>query len=108
MLQSPKFNPSAFEPYTFFLEGLETSYYTGLQVNRDPGVPIVWAGCFLIIAGFFITFFTSHMRMWIRVSEEKQETTISVAGTTNRNPVVLERELIRLTNDLKSLLGEKS
>ena len=108
MLQSPKFNPSAFEPYTFFLEGMETSYYTGLQVNRDPGVPIVWAGCFLIIAGFFITFFTSHMRMWIRVSEEKQETKISVAGTTNRNPVVLERELVRLIKDLKGLLGEKS
>ena len=108
MLQSPKFNPSAFEPYTFFLEGLETSYYTGLQVNRDPGVPIVWAGCFLIIAGFFVTFFTSHMRMWIRVSEEKQGTTISIAGTTNRNPVVLERELVRLTNELKSLVGEKS
>lgn len=101
MLKSPKFNPSAFKPYTFFLEGLESSYYTGLQVNRDPGVPIVWAGCFLIIVGFFVTFFTSHMRIWLRVSEDGQGTKISVAGTTNRNPVVLERELMRLTNDLK-------
>ncbi len=101
MLKSPKFNPSAFEPYTFFLEGLESSYYTGLQVNRDPGVPIVWAGCFPIKVGFFVTFFTSHMRIWLRVSEDRQGTKISVAGTTNRNQVVLERELIRLTNDLK-------
>ena len=107
MLQSPKFNPSAFEPYTFSLEGLETSYYTGLQVNRDPGVPIVWAGFFLIIVGFFITFFTSHMRIWIQVSEEEKETVIRVAGTSNRNPVVLERELVRLTNELKRQIGEK-
>ncbi len=101
MLKSPKFNSSAFKPYTFFLEGMESSYYTGLQVNRDPGVPIVWAGCFLIIVGFFITFFTSHMRIWLRVSADRQGTKISVAGTTNRNQVVLERELVSLTNDLK-------
>ncbi len=107
MLKSPKFNPSAFAPYTFFLKGLETSYYTGLQVNRDPGVPIVWAGCFLIIAGFIITFFTSHMRIWVRISKEKQGIKISVAGTTNRHPVVLERELLRLTNNLRDLTGEQ-
>ncbi len=107
MLKSPKFNPSAFKPYTFFLDGLETSHYTGLQVNRDPGVPIVWAGCFLIIAGFFVTFFTSHMRIWVRLSNESRKINISVAGTSSRNPVGLERELMHLTNDLRKLFGNK-
>ncbi len=106
MRRSPKFDPSACKPYTFFLEGLETSYYTGLQVNKDPGVPIVWAGCFLIIAGFIVTFFTSHMRIWVRVINTGHDTNISVAGTTNRNPVVFERELMRLINDLKDLSGD--
>ena len=107
MLQSPKFDPSAFNPYTFFLDGLETSYYTGLQVNRDPGVPIVWAGCFLIVAGFFVTFFTSHMRIWVRVLNESRGINISVAGTSNRNPVGLERELANLANGLKKLFDGK-
>ncbi|MBW1900876.1 MAG: cytochrome c biogenesis protein ResB, partial [Deltaproteobacteria bacterium] len=86
---------------------LETSHYTGLQVNRDPGVNIVWAGCFLIIAGFFVTFFTSHIRIWVRLSSESQEINISVTGTSNRNPVGLERELMHLTNDLKKRVGGK-
>ena len=107
MLKSPKFDPSAFKPYTFSLDGLETSHYTGLQVNKDPGVNIVWAGFFLIITGFFVTFFTFHIRMWVRVSSESQKINISVAGTSNRNPVGLERELMRLTNDLKKLFGGK-
>ena len=106
MRQSPKFDSSSFKPYTFFLAGLEKSYYTGLQVNRDPGVPIVWAGFFLIIAGFCITFFTSHMRIWVRVFEAENDISISVAGTTNRNAVVLDRELMRLINDLKDLSGD--
>jgi cytochrome c biogenesis protein len=107
MLQSPKFNPSAFKPYTFSLEKLETGNYTGLQVNKDPGVSIVWAGCFLIIAGFFVTFFTSHTRIWIRLTKESQEINVSVAGTSNRNPVGLERELMHLTNDLSKLFRSK-
>jgi len=107
MLQSPKFDPSAFKPYTFFLDGLETGYYTGLQVNRDPGVLLVWAGCFLIIAGFFVTFFTSHVRIWIRLSGESQKIAISVAGTSNRNPVGLERQLSRLRNDIRKRFSGK-
>ena len=70
MLASPKFNPEAFSPYRFSLMGLKTQYYTGLQANRDPGVPIVWAGCFLMVSGLFMTFFMSHKRMWVRVDRK--------------------------------------
>jgi cytochrome c biogenesis protein len=96
MRQSPKFNPAAFKPYTFFLDGLETRYYTGLQVNRDPGVPVVWAGCFLMVVGLFFTFFTSHRRIWVRVLSVGPGAKIDVAGTANKNPVGLERELDHL------------
>ncbi|MBL7216121.1 MAG: cytochrome c biogenesis protein ResB [Desulfobacteraceae bacterium] len=107
MLKSPKFNPSAFKPYTFFLDGLETKYYTGLQVNRDPGVSIVWIGCFLMIAGLFVTFFLSHNRIWVHLLKTDKGVKISAAGTANRNPVGLERELEHLTRDLKGLFGKK-
>ena len=102
MLRSPKFNPAAFEPYRFYLDGVETGYATGLQVSRDPGVPIVWIGCFLMIGGFFVTFFMSHRRIWVRVSSDGSGSRISVAGTTSKNPVGLERELGQLTADLKA------
>jgi len=107
MFQSPILNSSAFKPYTFFLEELESKYSTGLQVNKDPGVPIVWLGCFLMVAGFFVTFFTSHRRIWIRLSKEKQGIKISVSGTANKNRVGLQRELKHLTNNLKKLINEK-
>ncbi|MEE9420983.1 MAG: cytochrome c biogenesis protein ResB [Desulfatiglandaceae bacterium] len=107
MAQSPKFNPSAFKPYTFFLDGLKTKYYTGLQVNKDPGVPIVWLAFFLMVLGFFITFFTSHRKTWVRVSREGDGIRISVAGTANKNPVGLKRHLERLTKDLRNRFDER-
>ena len=107
MLASPKFNPEAFSPYRFSLTGLETVYYTGLQANRDPGVPIVWAGCFLMVSGLFVTFFMSHKRVWVRVLTRRTKTRIEVAGTTNKNPVGLQSERHKLISSLKNEFGKK-
>jgi cytochrome c biogenesis protein len=103
----PKLNPSSFEPYTFFLEEFKTRYYTGLQVNRDPGVSIVWAGFFVIVAGFFVTFFVSHRRIWVRLQGNNGETEVRIAGTCNKNPVGLQRDLDHLANDLRDLLKQR-
>ncbi len=107
MLRAPILNPSSYEPYTFFLERLENRYYTGLQVARDPGVSLVWLGCFVMVGGFFVTFFTSHRRVWVRVSKFKGKTRISVAGSASKNPVGMERELEQVTIKLQNLfIGE--
>jgi len=102
-----KLNPSAFQPYTFIIEGLDTRYYTGLQVAKDPGVPLVWTGCFLMVAGFFITFFMSHRRIWVRVAPSGKATQVSLAGSASKNPVGLERELEHLTRSLEQYLTRK-
>jgi len=107
MFQAPILNPSSFKPYTFFLDGIESRYYTGLQVNRDPGVPLVWLGFFLIIAGLFVTFFISHRRVWVRLSESQGRVSVSVAGTANKNPVGLEKELDRLIQKLRQALEDQ-
>lgn len=103
----PKLNPASYPPYVFFLEGFETTYYTGLQANRDPGVILVWIACFLMVVGFFIAFFTSHRhyRVWIQSRNDKLK--ISVAGNTSKNEVGLERDLDQLTDRLRVYLGDE-
>ncbi len=105
MEHNPRLNPSAAAPYTFYLDDLPTKYYTGLQVNRDPGVALVWAGFFTIVIGLLATFFWSHQRVWIRISSEKGEAEVRVAGTASKNPVALERELERLTQTIRVTLA---
>ena len=34
-------------PYRFRIREIAPKYYSGLQVNKDPGVSLVWAGCTL-------------------------------------------------------------
>jgi hypothetical protein len=51
--------PFAFKGYTFYQSGYNPDdlSYTALQVVKDPGVPIVYAGFLLMIAGLFIVFY---------------------------------------------------
>jgi cytochrome c biogenesis protein len=98
---SPKFNPSAYKPFKLALDDLGSVAYTGLQVTRDPGVVYVFIGFAMIIIGLFLTFFTSHKKFWIRVTSEKEKIKIDLAGSSNKNPVGLERELDRLLSKLK-------
>jgi cytochrome c biogenesis protein len=107
MLKSPFLDPSAFKPYTFSLEGLEIKYATGLQVSRDPGVPLVWTGFFLIMIGLFVTFFMSHRSIWIQIAKTKRGLNIRVAGRANKNPVGIERELDQLASRIKAKAERK-
>lgn len=103
--QFPKLNPSSHEPYTFYLNHIEFRYYTGLQVNKDPGVAFVYTGFISIMIGLFLTFFTSYRQVWIRVRDGEGATDISVAGKANKNPVGMERELDLLVRRLKTHLA---
>jgi len=102
MLNSPIFNPSFIRPYTFIIEDIPTRYYTGLQVSRDPGVPIVWVGFSMLIIGLMITFFTSHRRVWVRIlKKDHNNVEIAVSGMSNRDPVSLSKRIKSVLNGIK-------
>jgi cytochrome c biogenesis protein len=42
--------------FTVSLKALEKRNYTGIQVTHDPGLPVVWAGCALLVIGMVVTF----------------------------------------------------
>jgi cytochrome c biogenesis protein len=91
--KAPPFNPALFKPYLFSLNRIEQQYYTGLQVIRDPGTPLVAAGGCLMIASLMIVFFMSHRRLWVWIDETEGKTRIRIAGRSNRNSAGLEKEL---------------
>ena len=80
--------------------------YSGLSVKYDPGVWFIWVGCTLMVLGFFIAFYMSHRKVWIRLSpsgKDQGRTRVELAGSANKNRLAMKRILERMAEDLKTL-----
>jgi cytochrome c biogenesis protein len=89
----PMFNPGLFQPLVFSLNRIEQTYYTGLHIVRDPGVPLVALGGLLMVAGMIIVFFMSYQQFWVRIEQEDAKISISIAGRSNRNNQQLQKKI---------------
>jgi len=63
----------------------EKQFYTGIAVTKDPGVWLVYTGFIMLLAGCFISFFMSHKKIFIAVTEDETGTHITVSGASNKN-----------------------
>jgi len=68
------------EPVIVILEDAVPIYATGLQVKKDPGVPLVWLGFSLLILGIFTALFFAHQRYWIAVLPSEKGSRVILAG----------------------------
>lgn len=85
---------------TFEREG----QFTGLNVARDPGVPLIWIGSFLLLAGFVIRFMVPHKRVWARiVSRPNGGTVVSVATLTHKD-VTAGSDFETVVTDIRTAL----
>ncbi len=73
------------------IEGLSFTFdreakFTGLSVANDPGTPLVWLGCFLLILGFVIRLYVPYRRVWGRlVARPGGGATFSIAAVGRRD-----------------------
>ena len=79
--------------------------YTGMQVRKDPGVLIVYLGCLLMAIGLYMTFFMSHKRVWVNISEEKSGLKVLVGASVNKNRAAFEAKIEKLVGMLNA--GQK-
>jgi cytochrome c biogenesis protein len=78
-------------------------YYTGLQVTKDPGVWLVYAGFILMITGCVVVFFMSHQRLVVEAQPDGSGVHVTVSGTTNKNKVGYQLKIKRLAAQLEKV-----
>jgi cytochrome c biogenesis protein len=86
------------------LKVLELIGGTGLQIKADPGIPIVYFGFALLMAGVVMSYF-SHSQIWAVIKDGK----LYLGGRTNRAQVTFERQTIEIIDRLQTAAtGQKS
>lgn len=95
----PNFDEQRGGQLIFNYLGSDEKMYTGLQVAKDPGVWVVWLGCFLMVAGCCMAFFMSHKRLWVRVRSGH----VTIGGTASKNPAGFQLAFDELVEKLKKM-----
>lgn len=79
------------------LSDIREQPYTGLEVSKDPGVPVVWAGFVLILLGLYVNFFLHYRRIYLLAAPEG----LLVAGMALRSREGFKREFEKLAKEIR-------
>ncbi|HTY21964.1 MAG TPA: cytochrome c biogenesis protein ResB [Desulfomonilaceae bacterium] len=74
-------------------------YMTGLQIGYDPGSGLVWAGCILLLFGFFLTLFTDHRRLEVGLTSTGAGTSIRISGRSKKARREFRENVKRVIDD---------
>ncbi|MDR0477085.1 MAG: cytochrome c biogenesis protein ResB [Desulfobulbaceae bacterium] len=82
-------------------------YATGLQVAKDPGVPLVYLGCGLLIFGLYVAFFLAHRRVFALLEETEVDNNygLLLAGTANKNRFGFAKNFAALKDEIEKKLA---
>lgn len=103
----PDFDKGRDDTYQLSFKTVSSVLSTGLQVIRDPGLPVVWTGFALLTIGVMISFFIFHRRVWLvaRPSEGKIE--LWLIGRTRKAEGMFKRQIEEMAERLIRGLGGK-
>ena len=88
-------------PYRFVLVNAEPVFKSGLQVCHDPGTPVVWLGCWIMMIGMAMTFYLPYFEEWV-VRRPNGLTVLAVSG--NRPAATLRQRLEALEREMNGVL----
>nr|BBI37145.1 Cytochrome c biogenesis protein ccs1 [Palmaria palmata] len=78
------------------IQVLEIITSTGLQIKKDPGIPILYSSFAMLIISTFISYI-SYSQIWISVEADQ----LLMTGITNRGQIKLEEDIFKLQKFLK-------
>ncbi len=102
-IRFPSFDKMRKGDWTISVSEHEHMYYTGLQVTRDPGVWLVYAGFIMLITGCFVSFFMAHQKICVEVIKNASGCKVNVSGSANKNKLGMQEKVKKLSMNLKCL-----
>jgi cytochrome c biogenesis protein len=83
------------------LKDIKAPQYSVLQTAKDPGVPLIWVGCAVLMLGLSIAFYwpTSEIRLVLEESQGKTE--ISAGGISAKSREAFQAEFETIMNAVR-------
>jgi len=108
LVKQPEFHGNRIGDLAITVESLQNSFYTGLQVKKDPGIWVIYAGFCLMLVSMLIALYGSHRRVWLLLDQTSGGTKISLGGHSSKYQAVFEREFTKLTEEIGDLRADRN
>jgi cytochrome c biogenesis protein len=86
---------------SFVLKSFRGSEFSVLEAAKDPGVGLIWVGCLLITAGFFLAFYWTPREIKAVLEEGRERTEVTAGGLASKNREGLQAEFDDIMNSLR-------
>ncbi len=101
----PEFDAMHRKGSNYFFVVKDFTHYTGLEVKKDPGVWIVWAGCLILVGGLMITFFIVPRSFWVMIEPSRKGSKIWVGGMAHKRKQAFRDMFEEWTKEIKEVVG---
>ncbi|MDD2585805.1 MAG: cytochrome c biogenesis protein ResB [Syntrophomonadaceae bacterium] len=88
------------EGNTFAFTGLVP--FTGLQVKKDPGVPMVIMGSLLMLLGIGSTVWLKPRKIWVVLEQQGETVIVTLGGVSHKNSKMFAEDFSCLVEELKA------
>jgi cytochrome c biogenesis protein len=86
---------------SLILKSYQGSEYSVLEAARDPGVGLIWVGCLLVTAGFFLAFYWPPREVRAILEEGRGRTEVTAGGHASKSRESFQAEFEDVMNSLR-------
>ena len=105
LAKSPELHPPNDTGISFRYVSVEMESMTGLEVAREPGQWLIWAGCLLLTSGLMMALYLSHIRIWgVVAANRKGQPVLLLGGQPSKYRENFERKFHELTDEVEAAL----
>jgi cytochrome c biogenesis protein len=95
------------------VEGLSFTFdreskFTGLSVANDPGTPLVWLGCILLIVGFAVRLYVPYRRVWGRLEARLGGGTSLSIAAVGRRDTGFDAEFTTIVTEIRQAMAARA
>jgi cytochrome c biogenesis protein ResB len=79
----------------------DATLFSVIEYRHDPGIPLVGLGAFVLLAGLCISFWCVPARLYVRVDETPEGSSVGIAATTVKGFEIFEEQFGALVDALR-------
>lgn len=89
----------------FTISFADAPSYSVLQVASNPGLPVIYAGFGLILAGVFFSFYITHKRIRVVISPSDKGAIMNIGAASRSEPSTFDTDFERLRSLSERSIG---